>query len=120
MKLVFICGRFRAETLMGIEKNIYEARTMALRLWKEGFAVICPHANTGLSFYGAADEKVFLKGDLEILARCDAVMLVGNYARSYGALKEIELATKKKMPIFYNVERLLEWSRKLDTPPGLC
>jgi hypothetical protein len=96
MKLVFISGAYRGD----IDANIEHAKQASIRLWKEGYAVICPHMNTA-HFDGICPDEVWLEGDLEILSRCDIVYVLNNWTGSEGSKAEIELARKLKIPVFY-------------------
>ena len=102
MKLAYICGPFRAPNAWEIEENIRRAEVVALKAWKAGFAVICPHTNTRF-FDGAAPDEIWLNGDLEIMKRCDLVILVEGWDLSLGALKEIERAEELGIPVFHDV-----------------
>ena len=73
MKVAYVCGPYRADTICGVVENIRAAEAVALELWRMGFAVICPHKNSAL-FDGAAPDSVWLKGDLEILIRGDLLV----------------------------------------------
>lgn len=91
MKVVFVCGPFRAQSAWDIEQNIRRAEELALELWRAGYAVVCPHTNTRF-FQGAADDDIWLQGDLEILKRCDAIALVDGWEQSEGARGEFQVA----------------------------
>lgn len=47
MKVIYVSGRYSARTVFGRLWNIYKARRVAIRLWKEGWgyiALVCyPH-----------------------------------------------------------------------------
>jgi hypothetical protein len=62
--------------------------------------VICPHKNTAL-FDGAADDSVWLAGDVEILKRCDVVFAMPGWEKSEGARAEIKEARRLKLEIIY-------------------
>lgn len=100
MKVIYIAGPYRAGDLQGILNNIKRARRVAARLWGQGWAVICPHSNTAL-FDGLANDSVWLKGDLEILSRCDAVYMMDGWELSEGASQEHTLATMLNKEIIY-------------------
>lgn len=99
MKVIYIAGPFRADNAWEIEQNIRRAECLALEVWKAGAAAICPHTNTRF-FQGAAPDDLWLSGDLEIMRRCDAVLLTANWEDSTGARAEFELALNLNMPIF--------------------
>jgi hypothetical protein len=108
MKVVYVAGPFRGKDAWEIECNIRRAETLALEVWRLGCAVICPHSNTRF-FQGAAPDKVWLDGDLEILRRCDAIIMTEDWERSSGARAEREEAIRLRIPVFYNANHLWEW-----------
>jgi len=105
--VVYIAGPFRASNSWDMEGNIRRAEELALRCWRAGFAAICPHANTRF-FQGAAPDDVWLKGDLEILRRCDAILLTMDWARSSGATAEAQFASRCGIPVFTSLTALNE------------
>jgi hypothetical protein len=108
MKVVYVAGPFRGPNAWEIEQNIRRAETLALEVWRLGAAVLCPHTNTRF-FQGAADDAVWLDGDLELLARCDAVMFTADWERSSGARAERDHALKLNIPTFHDLEALKAW-----------
>lgn len=110
MKVVYIAGPFRGPNSWEIEQNIRRAETLALQVWRLGAAVLCPHTNTRF-FQGAADDAIWLDGDLAMLARCDAVMLTDDWARSSGARAEVEQANAQLIPVFTTLVALGDWIR---------
>jgi len=108
MLVIYIAGPFRAPNAWAIEQNIRRAEELALAVWLSGMAALCPHTNTRF-FQGAADDAVWLDGDLELLTRCDAVLLVPGWERSQGATAERARAIEKGSPVFEDLDRLQEW-----------
>jgi len=108
MKVVYIAGPFRAGSAWEIELNVRRAEEAALQIWRMGMATLCPHTNTRF-FQGAAADEVWLKGDLEMLSRCDAVLLVEGWERSEGAKAEAARARELGIPVFDNVRDLEGW-----------
>ena len=74
----------------------------SLHLWKAGWAVICPHKNTEL-FDGHCADDVWLRGDLAILSRCDAVYMLNGWENSEGATEEHRLAQKLGLTVMYQM-----------------
>lgn len=105
MKVVYIAGPFRASNSWDMEQNIRRAEEIALRVWRLGLAVICPHANTRF-FQGAAEDRVWLDGDLELLRRSDAVLLVSGWENSSGTRQEVAAAKALGIPVFHSVTEL--------------
>lgn len=100
MRVVYLAGPYRAKTINEIYENVQRARKDALRLWKLGYAVICPHMNTAL-MDGALPDNIWLDGDLEILHRCDAIYLMEGWESSIGTCKEVEFAKAHNIPVRY-------------------
>jgi hypothetical protein len=108
VKLVYVAGAFRAASAWLVEQNIRKAEALALEVWKLGAAVVCPHTNTRF-FDGALPDATFLAGDLEILSRCDAVLMVEGWEQSRGAVAESVFATDKGIRVFTDIAALAQW-----------
>jgi nucleoside 2-deoxyribosyltransferase len=121
MKVAYVAGPFRAPNAWEIEQNIRRAEEVALEVWRTpGWCAICPHTNTRF-FQGAAPDKIWLEGDLEILRRCDAIVLTKNWQKSSGTRAEVKLALTLGIPIFDDSKSLAkgyslnpEWLKSLD------
>lgn len=100
MKLIYVIGRYRASSQWELEQNIRHAEQAAIKLWLDGWAVICPHKNTAY-FGGLAPDDVWLDGDLEIIKRCDAVYVLKGWQQSGGSRVEVALAKQLELEIIY-------------------
>src|SRR2546421_1117370 len=100
MKLIYVAGPYRAGSEWEVVRNIRRAEAVALEVWKLGAACICPHKNTAL-FGGAADDAVWLAGDLEMMRRCDAVICTDCWEESKGTVEEVRVAREMGMPVFF-------------------
>jgi hypothetical protein len=107
MKVVYVAGPFRGPSSWDIECNIRRAEELALEVWRRGAAALCPHTNTRF-FQGAAPDEVWLAGDLEMLARCDAILMTGDWARSSGARAEHDYAVEHGIPVLYDVSEVAD------------
>ena len=103
--VVYLAGPFRAANAWEVEQNIRAAETMALEVWRRGYACLCPHTNTRF-FDGAADDAIWLAGDLAMLARCDVVLMLPGWEQSSGATAEHGYAISRGIPVVYEIERL--------------
>jgi hypothetical protein len=108
MRVVYVAGPFRGASYWQQEQNIRRAEALALDVWKAGAAAICPHANTRFYQHEAPD-AVWLDGDLEIMARCDAVLLTPDWRRSSGATEERRVALEAGLPVFETLADLKGW-----------
>ena len=84
------------------------AMAVALEIWRMGAVALCPHANT-MFFQSAADDSVWLDGDIELLNRCDAVVMTPDWERSAGARAERDHAVAEGIPVFYDLAALRAW-----------
>ena len=105
MKLLYIAGKYcdaRGEWYQHL--NIELSKRVARFFWMKGYAVICPHSNTAFMGDSCPDNwDRWLNGDLEILGRCDMIVMLPNYLDSPGALKELEHAIEMEKDITYVV-----------------
>jgi nucleoside 2-deoxyribosyltransferase len=101
MKLLYVAHKIRdPRGPWFMLQHMREGEAVALALWQMGAAVICPGKNTEF-FDGAAPDEVWLKGDLEMVKRCDAVVMSPNWTTSKGAHGEKEFAEEIGKPVFY-------------------
>lgn len=100
MKTIFISGPYRASTIRGIQENIRRAEEWELKFILAGWAVICPHKNTAL-FDGLAPDDTWLKMDLELLSRCDAIFAMPGWKDSEGAKAEVKEARRLGLEVIY-------------------
>lgn len=95
--LIYVAGAYRGN----VDENIANARKVAIDVWKAGHVAFCPHLNTAHfeEDSGIEDER-FLAGDLDILARCEAIVLVPGWGASAGTKGEVEYAQLNGIPVF--------------------
>lgn len=110
MKIVYIAGKFRAPTGWGVEQNVRAAENVGMEVAKLGAMPLIPHANSRF-FHGTGDEQFWVAGTLELLRRCDAVMVVSNWKDSVGARGEVMEARERNIPVFDSLEALDNWLR---------
>lgn len=116
MTLVYVAGPFRAKPDAANQwvqwQNVLRAAALALEVWKvPGAVAICPHLNT--AFYeGSAPAETWLNGDLEILRRCDAVLMTRDWELSEGARAEKAFAEQHGIPVLHSVAAVASLVRK--------
>lgn len=117
MKLIYIAGPFRASSsyvpghqdMFKVQENIMAAMKLGLDVARlDGAFPVIPHANT-MFFTNAALDKVWLDGDLEMLRRCDAILMTSDWERSSGARAEEAFAKEHGIPVFYELATLKGW-----------
>jgi len=116
MKVIYIAGPFRCtlpnghQDCWGIQQNVMAAMELGLEVWKRGAVALVPHANTMFfqNAQGTVDD-VWLKGDIELINRCDAVLFTDNWMQSAGARAEYEHAKAKGIPCLFGKLALVEF-----------
>lgn len=109
MNLIYVAGPYRGKCEAEVFSNIVAARSVAARIWELGMVAVCPHLNTAF-MGGIVDDSAFLRGDIELMLRCDAVYAIPGWERSKGAAKEIDTAREQEMPVHLTFEALCRWN----------
>ena len=100
--VIYVAGPYRAVDWQLIDMNIEIARAQAIKLWQQGWAVICPHLNTA-HFDGYCEGHVWLEGYLEILKLCAAIYMLPGWGKSDGARTELAKAVVWNKQICYDM-----------------
>lgn len=108
MKLVYVAGPYRHEDVFRVEEHIFAARQLGYKVALIGAVPVIPHANTA-HYDCLHDGQWWLDATLELMRRCDAVIMMKNWQGSAGAQGERVEATRLGMPVFYDVLALQEW-----------
>ena len=98
MKVVYIAGPYRAPTAWGIAQNVRAAEEVGLECALLGAMPLIPHTISA-HMHGELDEQFWIEGTLELLRRCDAVVLVPGWTGSEGTRGEIAEATRLALPV---------------------
>jgi hypothetical protein len=106
MKLVYIAGPYRAPTTWGVAQTIHRAREIGAIVAGLGAYPVIPHSNTA-HMDGAADDALWLAGTLELMRRCDGVVMCPGWTSSSGARAEHDEAIRLGFPVHvYDLERI--------------
>jgi len=99
--IVYISGKYSGRTKEEVDANIRESEKVAKELWSAGIVALSPHLNTAHFEIEGVTYDDYIKGDLELLSRCDAILMLKDWMLSEGARKEKEFAKFLGMPIYY-------------------
>lgn len=102
--VIYIAGPIRADSPWLREQNIRRAEALALEAWHAGAACLCMHSQG--RFYDDGHYEMWIEGDLEILARCDAVLVTPDWEKSQGARAEVAHAKKIGVPVIHSLPAL--------------
>lgn len=110
MKIVYVAGPFRGPSNWAVQNNVRNAEALSLLVAEAGAMPLCPHKNTQ-HFDGLLTAQFWIDGTLELLRRCDAMVLVPNWQSSSGTRGEVAEATRLGLPVFHDVDALKAWLR---------
>ena len=99
--MVYISGPYSGP-LHTIVENISFAAEYAMKYIKAGIAIHCPHKSNG-GFCGLVPYMEFIRMDLKIIDRCDAIVMIPGWKKSRGARIEFLHAWRTGKEIIYEV-----------------
>jgi hypothetical protein len=103
MRLVYVAGPL---TLGLAWRNVADACRAATQLTMQGFVPFVPHLCTLWDQIAPIGERTAMRYDLVWLSKCDAMLRLPG--RSRGADTEEAFAKLRSIPVFYDVETLLD------------
>ena len=111
MKVIYIAGPYTANTNWQTQENINLAMKYGRFIAEIGAMPLISHSNTPLVFADLKCPQFWYDGTMELLRRCDAILLIPGWESSKGALAEREEAIKLSIPVFYRVPDVDSWMR---------
>ena len=111
MKVVYVAGPFTAPNAWERELNVRAAENYAMEVAKMGAMPLCPHTNTRF-FEGTCTPEFWYEGTLELLRRCDTMIVLPTWLKSVGTRREFDEAGKLALPVHHNLQSLSEWLEK--------
>jgi hypothetical protein len=107
VKTLYVAGPYRAPTAMGIEQNVRNAESVALRLNQLGFSAWAPHVMNRF-FFGSVSEEHALPATMELQRRLDGIIMTGDWRNSTGSCLEFLDALERQQPVFFQSELTLD------------
>jgi hypothetical protein len=114
---VYVAGAYSDTNVIGVLRNIGRGEHYAAELFMKGFSPFTPWHDKDFVIKNWDKEQeveMFYKYSMEWLRASDCVFIVPNaeglrnWQDSGGTLKEIEEAEKLGIPVFYDLEALLD------------
>lgn len=108
MKVVYIAGPYRAYRGDGnynidvMFERTMEMRRVARKYLELGYAVVAPLLNTLMLDSDLLADEFWIEMDKELIARCDAIVLMSGYELSRGACAELEHARSLGKGVIYD------------------
>lgn len=98
--VIYIAGPFRGKTAWDVECNIRAAECVGLKVAKLGAIPLIPHSMFRY-WNGQINDQFWIDGTLELLSRCDAVLMMPDWQSSAGSQGERNWAINHGVPLFY-------------------
>lgn len=100
MKLVYVAGPYRASHPWMVELNIRAAEEVAHKLLdlEPNIVPVVPHSMYRY-FDGTRDDQYWLDATMQLLLRCDELVMLPNWLTSEGTIGEFLAAVGMEMPI---------------------
>lgn len=108
MRVIYIAGPFRGATTWDIEQHVRHAEALAFEVAQLDAMPLCPHTNTRY-FHGTKTDQFWLDGSVELMSRCDAVVLTDDWHLSQAAREEVTRARLLHLPVFDSIDGLRVW-----------
>lgn len=108
--LAYIAGPYRAKNAWLVEQNIRAAEAVAYAVAELGAYPVAPHCATR-SYFECIDQSAefWLEATLELMRRCDVVLMMDTWRASSGARGEHEEALRLGKPVLYSLHDLRAW-----------
>lgn len=129
--MIYLAGPYRPYIIgsgctVPTSVNILKAEEAAVslidRLYAHKMFPVTPHLNTANFEHKTENEipdEFWLECTMELMRRCDAVLLIGDDAmRSYGTRAEIEEAKRLNIPVFNDLDHLVSCLQYHQTVEG--
>lgn len=110
MKLIYIAGPYTSDTKYGIQENIMVAVNAAIYLRQNGIACFVPHLES-MFHNDSITESEWMNQFIEILFRCDGILLLPGWQNSKGTNIEKQKAEEMCIPVFYDKLSVVKWSK---------
>ena len=112
MKRVYVAGAMSADNILEMLQNIHDGIKLGSELLKNGYAPFVPHFDIFFKIQNGVDFQVpmqyYYDYTMQWLEASDIMLVCPNYKNSVGTKAEIARAEELGIPVYYNIEDLLE------------
>lgn len=105
--MVYVAGSYRSKSkfylkrLIDVFFNIKRARKYSVKVWKSGKFALCPHSNSAFFDFLGVDDDIILPGCIKMMLACDEIHVLPGAKESSGTQKEVKLAHKNGLSVYY-------------------
>lgn len=108
MKRIYIAGAYSASNVITVLDNMREGMRLATKVFLLGHAPFCPWLDFHFQLMLREGENLtvedYYKYSIAWLKVSDAMLLVPGWQRSKGTEREMEIAAREGIPIYYTFE----------------
>lgn len=109
---IYVAGAYSAPNVISVLDNMRRGMQLSYKVLKAGFAPFVPWFDYHFTLIGETTLQEYYNYSISWLEVSDAMIVVPENAEtSKGTQNEIETAKKLGIPIFYNLEDLIAWSK---------
>lgn len=112
MKRIYIAGDYSADNTIKTLQNIGKGEKVAARIFDHGYAPFCPWHDKGYAMElctRSLPVEKFYRASIAWLEVSDAMLVISGKGNGGGVDKEIEIAEKLGIPVFYSERELIHW-----------
>lgn len=105
---IYLAGKYTEAHTYLVQRNIALAMHHAQEVAIMGALPVTPHLLTA-NMDGIQHYQWWCDVTMQLMRKCDAVLMLPNYDRSNGAVAELVEALRLDMPVFYCLGELRHW-----------
>ena len=110
MKRIYIAGAYSADNVITILNNMREGMRLATKVFLLGYSPFCPWLDFHFHLMLREGENLtvedYYRYSIAWLRVSDAMLLVPDWQASKGTKKEMEIAYKMPIPVYYDIDEL--------------
>ncbi len=107
---VYVAGKYSANNVVDVLKNIGIGRKVCAELFTLGYSPFCPWHDADFIIqnpYHVFDLKLFYDYSISWLAVSDIMLVISGKTDSVGVQNEIQFCLTNNIPIVYSIEELV-------------
>ncbi len=104
LPMAYLSAPMSAPSAIDRMHHYLNARRASHELWEAEVLHYCPHTNSPSIGSSDVGYESWMAMDLEVLRRCDFIVMAGNWNESPGCRRELAMAMHLGKPVVYTVE----------------
>ena len=108
-KRVYVAGPYSADNVMDVLRNIRNGIDISQTIMSMGYSPFCPWLDYHFVLMDFGDSLIvedFYRYSLDWLEVSDVMLVIGDYMKSKGTIREIQKAEEWGIPVIYDINEL--------------